>query len=320
MATRAQQFKVGIFLLVSLALVVAGIMLMQGLNRTSTSTYKISFKESVLGLGTGGLVEYLGVPVGSVSNIYVSDRDTAEVIIEVRDDRVTLRQGVTAQLVIVSFATGQMAISLQGGDGGEPLPSGSSIPATSSALAAVPEQIELMMSDLNQIASSLRIALDGMEEGQLTRIFSELETMLAEGRQFMESARRIAESLETDIDDTVSEFTQLATDMRAVAESADTFLNTATEKLEPLDLARTQADVENAMANFAEASQKLSEAMDKMDIVADTMIYETDNIEHAIREGMGAMTQTLESIRALTDTLNENPSVLIRGRGRPENR
>lgn len=320
MATRAQQAKVGIFLIVSAVLIVSGVLMMQGFNRNPTSTYKISFSESVLGLGTGGLVEYLGVPVGSVTNIYVAGSDTAEVEIEVRDDRVTLREGVKAQLVIVSLATGQMAISLKGGEGGEPLSSGSQIPTTSSAFASVSDQVESVMGDLNIIADSLKTALSGMEEGQLTRIFSELETMLSEGRQFMESARSIADSLEADIETTVTEYTNLATDMRGVAESANTFLEMATEKLDPVDLEKSQTDLETAMANFAEASEKLSAAMDKMDIVADTVIYETDNIEHSIREGMGAMTDTLESIRTLTDTLNENPSVLLRGRGNPEGR
>lgn len=319
MATRAQQTKVGIFLVISIGLIVAGILMMQGFNRNPTSTYKISFQESVLGLGVGGLVEYLGVPVGSVTNIYVSDSDTAEVEIDVRDDRVTLREGVQAQLVIVSFATGQMAISLQGGEG-EPLPSGATIPTTASAFAGVTDQIESVMVDLNAIAESLRTALAGMEEGQLTRIFEDLEAMLDEGRQFMESARGIADSLEEDIEMTVAEYTSLAKDMRTVAESADKFLSTATEKLEPINLEQTQADLEKAMANFAEASEKLTATLETMDTVADTVIYETDNIEYAIREGMGAMTQTLESIRELTDTLNENPSVLIRGRGRPEER
>lgn len=320
MATRAQQAKVGIFLIVSIALIVSGILLMQGINRNPTSTYKISFSESVLGLGVGGLVEYLGVPVGNVSNIYVSDGDTAEVEIEVRDDKVTIRRGVKAQLVIVSLATGQMAISLKGGEDGEPLPSGSEIPTTASAFASVTDQIEAMMADLNAIAKSLKTALAGMEEGQLTRIFSELETMLSEGRQFMETAGRIADSLESNLETTVAEYTNLAKDMRKVAESADAFLEMATEKMEPVDLEKIQTDAEAAMANFAEASANLTRAMEKMETVADTVIYETDNIEHSVREGMNAMTQTLESVRTLTDTLNENPSVLLRGRGRPETR
>lgn len=320
MATRAQQTKVGIFLIVSIVLIVSGILLMQGFNQNPTSTYKISFSESVLGLGVGGLVEYLGVPVGNVSNIYVSGNDTAEVEIDVRDDKVTIREGVKAQLVIVSLATGQMAISLKGGENGEPLPSGSEIPTTASAFASATDQIETMMADLNAIAESLKTALAGMEEGQLTRIFSELETMLSEGRQFMETAGRIADSLESNIETTATEYTSLAKDMRKVAESADKFLEMATEKMEPVDLEKIQTDAEAAMANFAEASANLSRTMEKMETVADTVIYETDNIEHSVREGVNAMTQTLESVRTLTDTLNENPSVLLRGRGRPETR
>ena len=320
MATRTQQIKVGVFLVVSIFIIVAGVLTMQGFNRNPTSTYHVSFKESVLGLGVGGLVEYLGVPVGGVTEIYVSDNETAEVEIEVRDDRVTLREGVRAQLVIVSFATGQMAISLKGGEGGQPLPSGSTIPASASAFASVTDQIETVMVDLNAISESLKTALSGMQEGQLTKIFEELETMLAEGTKFMESARKIADSLEADIDTTIEEYTNLAADMRKVAESADQFLRTANEKMGPVDLGQVQADLEAAMANFADASGKLSATLDKLDSVADTVIYETDNIEHAVSEGMAAMTQTLESVRTLTDTLNENPTALLRGRGNPEGR
>ena len=65
MATRAQKAKVGIFLVISAVLITGSVFMIQGLNREPTSTYWVNFHESVLGLGVGGLVEYMGAGGGA---------------------------------------------------------------------------------------------------------------------------------------------------------------------------------------------------------------------------------------------------------------
>lgn len=327
MATRAQQAKVGVFLLGSAILIAAGVLTMQGFNRESTSTYHIRFDESVLGLGIGGLVEYRGVPVGSIKHIYVADDNTARVEIEIVDNRVTLRQGVSAQIVMRSLATGQMAVSLQGGEGREPLEAGSNIPTRHSTLSSVSSQFETLLDSLAAIVTNLGTATQGMEEGQLTRIVEKVEVLLDDSHEFMASARDVIGSLEGGIDEAVSEYTQLAKDMRAlaedmrgVAETAEEFLAMATEKMEPLDLEKSQASLDRALENFAEMTEGLNETIERIDDVATAMLHETDNIEHSLREGIDSITEAFESLSELADSLNEDPSALLRGRGTPRER
>lgn len=78
-------------------------------------TYAIEFEESISGLYEGGIVTYLGVPVGKVRDIFVTEANKPHVNIVIDPLKVQLFEGVEAQLVIYSFAAGTMAISLEGG-------------------------------------------------------------------------------------------------------------------------------------------------------------------------------------------------------------
>ncbi len=71
MATRKQKMKVGVFLATCFIIVAAAVTYLSGLYEDQGKHYWIEFEESVLGLFEGGQVEYLGVPVGKVSDISV---------------------------------------------------------------------------------------------------------------------------------------------------------------------------------------------------------------------------------------------------------
>jgi len=120
-ATKKQKMKVGIFLIVGFAAIVFAVTYLSGVYREHGLVYWVEFEESILGLNEGGLVEYLGVPVGRVREIYVTDQKKAHVRFVIDPEKVTLQEGVQAELVIYSLAAGTMAISLRGGDPNNPV-------------------------------------------------------------------------------------------------------------------------------------------------------------------------------------------------------
>src|SRR5690606_155585 len=159
--TRAQQTKVGIFLLITGGILIAGILYLSGFTGEETTRYRIQFDESVLGLGVGGQVVYKGLNVGVVENMYVDDDGFVQAWIQVSNDKVILRKGVQAQLVISSLATGTMAISLEGGDPEAPiLPEGSQIPVTPSLIGSFTESFEGILNRVEETLDAVnKIAL-----------------------------------------------------------------------------------------------------------------------------------------------------------------
>jgi len=99
-ATRKQKMKVGAFLLMCVSLAASGAILISGLNTENGVRYWVEFDESVFGLYEGGMVQYMGVPVGKVENIRVTPNRRAHVDVVVNPDKVTLNDGVEAQLVL----------------------------------------------------------------------------------------------------------------------------------------------------------------------------------------------------------------------------
>ena len=196
MATRVQKVKVGVFLIVSAGLITVALAVISGFYRPAGITYWIEFDESVLGLYEGGTVEYLGVPVGKVRQIYVTPENRAHVVINIDPETVTLNKGVEAQLVIYSLAAGTMALSLTGGDPDKgPLPPGSEIPAKPSTITAVSGHVEVLMEDLTTIADAVRNGLEGLEEGQLSKMVNDVGRLIEDGRDMLRRGSELVDEV-----------------------------------------------------------------------------------------------------------------------------
>lgn len=333
MATRGQKYRVGIFLAASTVLFVGGIVLIYGYNAESYTPYGLKFRESILGLNIGGLVEYRGVPVGSVKDIYVDEEGNARVLIEVSDAKVTLHEGVFGQIKIFSFITGAMVIELEGGDAEAPvLEPGSQIPVQGSLVGNltitaenVMNELDTILKDVGYLAKELRGALEGLEKGAFTQIVENVDGLLVEGRDFVAEATDTMEGLDRSVQRALGEYTKLGKDLRwlvedvgKVAENANEFIELATEKISSLDIARIQSDLDETMANVKNLTERMNGTLDLVEQVGETLLHQVDNIEHSMRDSLESLTETFNAVNDLAENLQEDPASLIRGRGRPK--
>ncbi len=333
MATPAQKTKVGAFLLMCATLFIGGVFLISGYNTETKSAYRLEFEESILGLGQGGLVEYLGVPVGAVKDIYVDDEGHAQVLIEVIDSKATLREGVSASLRIYSFATGTMAIELQGGGREAPkLPENSHIPVTKSLITNFTtlaenllKQFEAVLADIGEISKSLKLAMAGMEEGAIAKIVEDAGALVTNTNEMIVSGKDTLEGMDNTLQQAISEYTKLGKDLRRMAEDfgrvvskVETFVDTATAKVEPLDIAQIQADLERSLKNIADFTERLDGTMVMVTRVGDTVMNQTDNLENSIRNSLLSLTEAVDGVTDLVEQLKEDPASIIRGRGAPK--
>lgn len=333
MATKAQKTKVGIFVLVSLAIIVGGIAYMLGASIEPYTTYYLEFEQSVLGLGVGGLVEYLGVPVGSVEDIYIGSDGKARVEIRVKQEKVRIHEGVAASLSVSSLAAGTMAVHLEGGDPSRPiLPEGTTIPAESSILQSLTKSIQSSVNSMDEVLESLGDAADqvskalsGMEDGAMAGLLSEVEGLAKDSRTFLSKTETTMEDLSSSVDRALNEYTKIAKDIQwladdigETAESATGFMNEARAKLEPLDLVKAQADLERALQQFADLAEGMNGMLANVNNATDSLTHDVDNMEHAMRETLSAATEVLNSLRTTVTDIQQDPSSLVRGRGKPK--
>jgi phospholipid/cholesterol/gamma-HCH transport system substrate-binding protein len=316
LATRAQKTKVGLFLLICTALIAAGILYLAGFRHVKQVPYWIELDESVLGLGAGGLVEYQGVPVGKVADIYVTDRYAAHVDILLSQNKIgALREGMTAKLVLYSLATGTMCISLYGGDpSARILPAGSQIPTRQSLVKAYGTKLESLLEGLSKVAGSIETGLEGMESGDLTRVIHEAEDLVTNGRKLLTTADDTLAGMREDTKGGLEDFRRAAAELRKLAENADQLVTELREKVEPLQLAETEQQVRT---EFSELLKRVETAADSFDTTSRAIVHESDNIEYNLRETLRTLNDSLNAVRELAVYLRDDPAALVRGRGKP---
>jgi ABC-type transporter Mla subunit MlaD len=321
-ATRTQKAKVGIFLLGSLGLIVLGGLYVSGLRTEERTEFFIVFDESVSGLSNGSPVQYLGVPVGNVTDIRVTAANRVQVAISVSDRRVTLRAGTKATLVNFNLAAGTMAISLADGDPeGVPLPPGSVIPTSESLFAALGTQISNFVEEFNEIAAAVKVGLQGMEEGQLVRVVENFDATLVEARDFVSNANDTLVGVQEDIKSGIAnfnslseEFKTLSTDMHDLATNLNDLTVVVKEKIEPMQPAETEQKAQRVLDNLAELTERLKTTAEVIDTVSTSMLHETQNVQYMLRSVIETVSETFESIRQVAGELQRDPSSLLRGR------
>lgn len=323
MATKAQKVRVGVFVLVSVTVATVCLALVAGYRGSNDVHYMVIFENSVLGLYVGGMVQYLGVPVGKVDDIYVGEDGKAYVDILVDPDKVSLHEGVEAKLEFYSFATGTMCVALSGGDPNAPhILEGSVIPAGQSLVESFSNQFAEVLESLNGIVEQIKTGLDGMESGELTETVKQAQAFIEESKGFVEDARKTMKTVADDVHGSVDEvktgidnFNKLADSASKMADSANEAIKTFQAKVEPLDLAKTEEAWRTQFETIVERFDKTSVSLDQ---TSQTLMYGTDNLQHGLMDTMQNLNEALEAVRDLAVYLQNDPSSVIRGKAKPQ--
>lgn len=318
MATRAQKTKVGLFLVICMALITIGILIISGFKNEVRYNYWVEFDESILGLGAGGIVEYLGVPVGTVDNIYVTDSNRPHCEILITAGKVKLHQGVKAQLVLYSLATGTMCISLRGGDPNGPLlEPGSEIESEKSLVKSLSTQIEGALDNVNKISDIIRNAMANMGEGDITKLLQDADDVLKRIQGFVDEAGKTMTDIKGRAEAGMDDFHTLATDIRKLVKDTDSTVRHVGEKVSGLNVGETQDNVNKVLKDISVLAERLQQSAKTIDGVSQRALHEAGNVEYNLRDTLRTLSESLDSIRNLTQYLQEDPSALIRGKGKP---
>ena len=313
MATRTQKTKVGIFL-VSCALIIAGaLLLISGFKHEERIPYWIEFDESVMGLGAGGSVMYQGLPVGTVADMYVTEQNKAHVEVLITKGKVTLHDGVTAKLEMVSLATGTMCVSLSGGDLNKPelLPK-AQIPSEKSLLKAVSTQIEDILASLNKVLTKLDTGLE-----DLPKVVKNADELLIRGQLFLDNTRETITKVGDQANQDLIKFHDLSLDVQVLIKNTTDTVKKTSKKIESLKIAETEQNINDTLDDISNLSKRLQESSKAIDTVSKSATVQAGNIEYNMRETLRTLNESLEAVRELTQYLKQDPSALVRGKGKP---
>lgn len=325
MATRKQKIKVSIFLLICIGTMVVGTVVIAGIYQKPGVSYWLEFNESVLGLYEGGMVEYMGVPVGKIREIYVTHNQRAHVEIVIDPDKVTLREGTEGRLVIYSIAAGTMSISLSGGNPeGNLLEEFGQIPTTPSTIEAFSSQLTTILEDISEIGNSIKGQLASLDETAVSDIVHQVRDVVKRGDEFLDhtdnlvcEAKEAVKDVRKHSETLVAHIEARSKNLEQLSSKIESLVDVYTKRGQELNVDLLQTQVNSLIEEIKNVVGQMDTTVANMDVVAADIVHQTSNVEYSLRGTMTDLRDALESIRVLTNQLKEDPSAIIRGRGRP---
>jgi paraquat-inducible protein B len=325
MSQKANPFKVGVFVIVGAAVLVAIVLALgAGSFFTRQVTFVLQFPDSVNGLVVGSPVKFKGVPIGIVTRIQVALREPTgaqsvpvwirleEGLIlsaagkpaDIRQDEFVeaqIRQGLRASLELESFITGRLYVQFDYYTNAPP------------QIALVHKRGEFM--ELPTISTGLNKFLDSLQPVDLPGLSRRLATVLDDVGQLLQDAQvkdisqRLARTLEAmeklmaspqwpeavqSFKLTSDETRKLVVDLRAEVRPAVASLTNATEQA-----TRTLAELRGALEELRGVAGADSPLVGKLN------------------ESLAEFSEAARALRLLADYLNRNPSALLGGRKHP---
>lgn len=257
METRASYVLVGVFVLGLIATAVVFVLWLGGGSGKGedTVTYRIQFRGDVTGLEQGAKVRFRGIPVGTVTNIGLSKKDTE--LIEVR---IAVREGTpirtdTAAAIESQGLTGAPFIQLSGPD--EPDPAGPKpllvpkkgqpgpvIPGKTTGLARILEEFPKAVKAVSRLADRLadvanrgnrRLVRQVLQRAD--KAMDNLEKASREVGPVLKSVRKLASKAELTLDD-IRKFAKqangIAVDVRKVVGLVQKFAKNSTKAVDEI--------------------------------------------------------------------------------------
>ncbi len=304
METRAHHVLIGLFTVVAVG---CALLFALWLGKSSMdreySYYDIGFSQAVSGLSSGSSVEYSGIKVGDVVQLWLEPDDPRKVRARIRVYGGTpIKTDTQARLALANI-TGSMVIQLHGGTPESPRLEGDPddpplIIADPSSLSALLENGEDLMSNINNLLLSAN------------QIFSEENTTrLSRTLEHLEQATSVLSDQRGDLAQTLQQFNQLSQQANTVMGELSSLARNANGLLD---------EQGRSVLDSAAHSMK---ALDRTTARLDTLLEDNQG---ALNNGMQGFNElgpainelrtTLGALRRVTQRLEDNPSGFLLGR------
>jgi len=304
METRAHYVLIGLFTVLAVG---SALLFALWLGKSSAdqeySYYDVSFTQAVSGLSRASAVEYSGIKVGDVTDLWLDREDPRKVFARIRVYSGTpIRQDTHARLALANI-TGSMIIQLHGGTPNSPLLKGDRhdpplIIADPSPLSALLENGEDLMGNVNNLLVNANKIFSEENTMRLSQTLAHLEqatSVLAEQRSDLASALRQLSQLSEQANGVLADIGQLTRNANGLldeqgrsllgsAEKSMVALERTTSRLDGL-LANNQGALNNGLQSFNQLGPALNE-----------------------------LRSTLGALRRVTQRLEDNPSGFLLGR------
>lgn len=304
METRAHHVLIGLVTVI----VVAGAMLF-GLWLTKSSVdatfkdYEVVFNEAVSGLSRGSSVQYSGIKVGDVTSLRLDPKDPRRVLAQVRLSADTpVKEDTKAKLTLTGI-TGTSFIQLSGGTPHSPELKGKDgklpvIVASPSPIARLLDDGSDLLTNINMLVHNANKLFSEDNAASLTNTLNHLEQTTA---AFSEQRG--------DIRTAIQQLAQIGSQASSMLEQTSELMRNANGLLSNQGK-QAFGSAEQAMQSLAQSTATINSLINDNREALDGGAQGLNQLAPAIRE----LRETLNSLKAISQRLEANPSGYLLGR------
>ena len=308
MVTKAQKFRLGIFITVISILMILFLIMVAGTKiMEKRDTYYIRYKDSsVTGLQIGGPVKYRGIGIGRVDDISIDPENVADIIVTASIKSGTPIKGDMKASLIPIGITGLVQIEISGGtQEAELLEEGSFIKSGLSTFESISGKAEIITNKIEILLNNLNDITSEENKKRLNNIIANVDTIIDSNQS---SILNTVSSLEAITDD----FEQIAKNTRSLLERLDTIMESG--KVEKI-----VTSTEKIISELADSELKqLMTNIHKLTIDANDAISHIDATHLESRQDLldsiEGMKETIDYLNDFSRQISEDPSLLIRSK------
>ncbi len=321
MNNRSQKIRLGVFLVVSITILLAVIGFLTAREVfQKEDIYYVSYEgTSVSGLEVGSPVKYMGIHVGTIKNIRIDPINVNSIIVELALAPDTpIKEDARADITSMGL-TGLKAIEISGGsNNARSLEPGDQIKAGSSITQEITGKAEIIAQKAENVLNNLQQFTEPQNLQKFSDMADNINTLITQANQTITTVDSIILENRTDLRNTL-------VPLKNVSERLDKSSKLLLTSMETIN-AKVESDtLDQILGNIRDASLKLKETdfKDMVDNIASiaqqtqSLIYKIDNdldkSSKDFSESLHLLRLTLENLNEASVKINNDPSILIRG-------
>jgi len=321
MKIKAQRIRLGIFFIVSigLLLLILGYFTARHFLEKKDTYYVAYHDVSVSGLEVGSPVKYLGINIGSISDIKIDPQDFSSVIVELSIRPGTpIKEDAVADIVAIGI-TGLKTIEIRGGTPeADFLEKDNFIQPGTSLADDISGKAEVIAFKAEQVLNNLKVFTHPDNLNKITESVDNITEMTKNFNTTITKADNIIDENRTDVRETIIALNDLSSQLGKSSHELDDALvrvnrivrsDTIADvlgNLRDISLTLKEANLSRLIENFADLTEQSQRLLVKID-------DDLDRSSQDLAENLSLLKITLENLNETSRKISTNPSILIRG-------
>lgn len=321
MKARTQKVRLGIFIFIS-SMIFCFLIIFFAANKLfeKTDAYFVSYHDvSVSGLEVGSPVNYLGINIGSISNIFIDPLDVNVVIVELALQAGTpIKKDAYADIVSMGI-TGLKTIGIRGGSNqAEFLTIGGFINPGTSATEEITGKASIIAEKTEKVINNLQLFTNPENLNKFSDAAENINLLAAQLNSTIHLVDTMISENRSDVNETIKSANLVVNNLNESSQTLKQAINYINNLIQSDTIQQIVGNAHDISQHIKDTDlklfiQNLAEVTDQ----TSNLLYKIDqNLEmnsQELTESIRLLRITLSNLEETSNKINTDPSILIRG-------